>query len=323
MKRFIVPFCLGVVFLFLASPGLSAEKLNFSFSSLVGSQSPLWIAKEVGFFKNHGVDAQIVYIVGGRVVVQAMLAGELQMGIAGPGAVIRANLAGADLVYVAVSSNQADFVLVTQKSTTDIQQLRGKRIGIGQFGGGPDYTTRIVLEKYNLKPDKDVRIVQMLTGQPGRVAALQSGAIEGIVISPPLTLQARQLGFNLLIDYSVAIPHFFTSGFITTRRFVQQRPQAVESAVKALVDSVRYLFSNEEGTVKVVGQYMRITDHAFLQTYYREVMLRQINRSLYPDMKAVEFVLEQERKTNPEAAKVRAEDFMETRFLDKLSKEGY
>jgi NitT/TauT family transport system substrate-binding protein len=321
--NFIKLFPAAFFLLFLAFTDAGAEKLNFSFSSLVGSQSPLWIAKEAGFFKKHGVDAQLIYIVGGRVVVQGMLAGELHMGVAGPGAVIRANLAGADLVYVAVSSNMADFVLVTAKGITDIQQLRGKRVGIGQFGGGPDYTTRIVLEKYGLIPDKDVRIVQMLTGQPGRLAALHSGAIEGIVISPPLTLQARELGFNLLIDYSVAIPHFFTSGFVTTRRFIQQNPQAVEKSVKALVDAVRYIFSNEEGTLKVVGQYMRIKDRAFLQAYYREVMVRQINKTLYPDIKAIGFVLEQERKTNPEAARIKPEDFVDTRFLDKLKKEGY
>jgi len=314
----------GVLFLlFFVLAEASAEKLNFSFSSLVGSQSPLWIAKEAGFFKKHGIDAQLIYIVGGRVVVQAMLSGELHMGVAGPGAVIRANLAGADLVYVAVSSNMADFVLVTTKAITNIQQLRGKRVGIGQFGGGPDYTTRIVLEKHGLLPDKDVRIVQMLTGQPGRLAALHSGAIEGIVISPPLTLQAKQLGFNLLVDYSVAIPNFFTSGFVTTRRFAQQNPQAVEKSVKALVDAVRYLFANEEGALKVIGQYMKITDHAFLQAYHREVIVKQINRTLYPDAKAIDFVLQQEAKTTSSVAKTKVEDFTDTRFLDKLKKEGY
>lgn len=321
--NFIKSFLVALLLLFFSSGDVAAEKLKFSFSSLVGSQSPLWVAKEVGFFKKHGIDAQLVYIAGGRVVVQAMLAGELQMGIAGPGAVIRANLAGADFVYVAVSSNMADFALVTPRRIIDIQQLRGKRIGIGQFGGGPDYTTRIVLEKHGLIPDKDVRIVQMLTGQPGRLAALQSEAIEGIVISPPLTLQAKQLGFNLLVDYSVAIPHFFTSGFIATRRYVQQNPQTVENAVKALLDAVRYIFANEDGATKIIGRYMKITDEAFLRQYYREVAVKQINRTLYPDIKAIEFVLEQERKANPAVAKVRPEDFVETRFLDKLKKEGY
>ncbi len=306
----------------LARVNAAAEKLNFSFSSLDGVQSPIWITKEKGFFKKHGIDVELLYIPGGRVVVQAMVAGELQMASAGPSAVIRANLAGADLVYVAVGSNKADFALVTAKNFTDLQQLRGKRVGIGQFGGGPDYTTRIVLEKHGLSPDKDVRIVQMLTGQPGRLAALQSGAIEGVVIAPPLTLKAKEMGFNVY-GYSKDIPHFFTSGFITTRRYAQKNPTVVESAIKALLDGVRSISADEEGTVNVIGRYMKITDQALLGQFYREIIVKQINPTLYPDVRALDFILQQERKVNSAAAKAKAGDFIDTKFLDKLRKEGY
>lgn len=182
---------LGLIILLWTIPSFPEEKVNFSYSSLSGPSTPLWVAKEAGLFSKHGIDAQLVYIVGGRVVIQAVLAGEVQMAIAGPAAVIRANIAGGDLVYVGVATDVIDFVLVADKGITDMKQLRGKRLGIGQFGGAPDFLSRVVLEKYDLKPDRDVRIVQMLTGQPGRLAALQSKAIEAVVIQPPVSLQAK------------------------------------------------------------------------------------------------------------------------------------
>lgn len=313
----------GLILLLLTLPVFSAEKVNFSYSSLTGNSSPLWVAKESGFFKKHGVDAQLVYIVGGRVVVQSMLAGEVHMAIAGPAAVIRANLAGADLVYVGVASEAVDFVLVTDKGINDIQQLRGKRVGIGQFGGAPDFLSRIVLEKYGLKPDKDVRIVQMLTGQPGRLAALQTKAIEAVVIQPPASLLAKQLGFHLLVDYSMVLPPQVVTGFVTTRKFIRQKAPIVENCLKALLDGVRYIYSNEDDTVRILGRTMKITDEAFLKEYRREVLLKQLHTTLYPDVKAFELVFEQERKTNPAAAKAKAEDLIDTSFLDKLKKEGY
>ncbi len=314
---------LGLIILLWTIPSFPEEKVNFSYSSLSGPSTPLWVAKGAGFFTKHGIDAQLVYITGGRVVIQAMLAGEAQMAIAGPAAVIRANLAGGDLVYVGVASDVVDFVLVVAKGISDIRQLRGKRVGIGQFGGAPDFLSRVVLEKYGLKPDKDVRIVQMLTGQPGRLAALQANAIEAVVIQPPVSLLAKQMGFNLLIDYSTTLPPFVASGFVTTRKFTQQKPQTVENCIKALLDAVRYIYSNEEGTVRIVGQTMKIADYGFLKQYYREVLLQQFKKTLYPDVKAFELVLEQERKTNPAATKAKVEDFLDTRFLDKLRKEGY
>jgi hypothetical protein len=84
------------------------------------------------------------------------------------------------------------------------------------------------------------------------------------------------------------------------------------------MDAMRYIFSNEDGTMKIVGRYMKITDEAFLRSYYREALLGQINRTLQPDPKAIEFILEEERKTNPAAERLKPEDFMDTRFLDKL-----
>lgn len=300
-----------------------AEKINFSFSSLVGTQSPLWAAKEAGFFKKHGLDANLIYIPGGSVVVQTLLSGEVLMGVSGPGAVIRANLGGADFVYVGANSNRIDFVILAHKNIKSVQDLRGKRIGIGRYGGGPDYTGRIVFEKLGMRVDKDVIFTQTLGGQPTRLAMLQSGAIDGVVISPPATLQAKQMGFNAVLDYATIIPNYFSSGYFTTRKLIRDNPRLVETIVKALLDGTRYVTSNEDGTVKLLSRYLQITDEAFLRTYYREVLIGQINRNLYPDPKGIDFVLDSERKTNPAAANVKPEDFVDTRILDKLRKEGY
>jgi hypothetical protein len=97
----------------------------------------------------------------------------------------------------------------------------------------------------------------------------------------------------------------------------------VENVVKALLDAIRYLVSTDEGTIRTIGKYLKITDRPLLQTYYREVIVKQINRSLYPDIRAVEFVLDVERQTTPGMAKVKAEDFVDTRFLDKLKSADY
>ncbi len=314
---------LGLLVIVWGRTVIAADTVNFSYSSLSGPSAPLWVAKEAGLFRKHGIDAQLIYIVGGRVVVQAMLAGEVQMAIAGPAAVIRADLAGGDLVYVGVASQAVDFVLVTEKGITNVQQLRGKRVGIGQFGGAPDFLTRVVFEKYGLKPDKDVRIVQMLTGQPGRLAALQANAIEAVVIQPPVSLLAKQMGFNVPLDYSTVLPPFVTSGFVTSRRFIQQKATLIENSMKALLDAMRYIYSNQEDTIRIIGRTMKITDEPFLREYYREVLIKQFSRDLYPDVKALELVVDQERKTNPAVAGAKAKDFIDTRFLDKLKKEGY
>jgi NitT/TauT family transport system substrate-binding protein len=261
----------AVFLLFTVLNDAFAQRINFSFSSLTGTQSPLWVAKEAGFFKQHGLDARLVYIPGGSVVASHAFRRTAIRSRARP-AVIRGNLGGADFAFVAVGSNKIDFVLVTAKHITNVQDLKGKRVGVGRFGGGPDYSSRIVFEKLGLKPEKDINLLQTLGGQPTRLAILQSGAMEGVVITPPFTLQAKELGFNLLLEYTKIIPNYFSSGFITTRKYIRENRQIVENTVKSLMDAMRYVFSNEDG-VKIVGRYMKITDEAFLRSYYREALL--------------------------------------------------
>jgi NitT/TauT family transport system substrate-binding protein len=322
VQRFFRNLLFFIVFAVFAQNALAADKVNFAYSALSGLQAPVWVAKEAGFFKKHDIDPQVLFIVGGRVISQAMFAGELQMGVASMAALLQANTAGGDLVYVAYFGSKTDYALFSQKSITDIKQLRGKRLGIGQFGGGPDFTSRIVLEKNGLVPDKDVRIVQMLVPDSGRLAALQAGAIEAILLQAPTSLKAISLGFNQLLDYSTVLP-FPLASLATTRAYIRQNPGAVKRAVMAHIDAVRHIFANEESTLRILGQYTKITDTNFLREYYRKIILPRLSRTLEPDRAAIEFILDVERKRNPAAAKLKAESFFDSTFIDELKKEGY
>src|SRR3989338_53821 len=66
MKSIMGGFMMSLLFLLSGSADALAERINFSFSSLTGTQSPLWVAKEAGFFQKQGLDARLAYIPGGR-----------------------------------------------------------------------------------------------------------------------------------------------------------------------------------------------------------------------------------------------------------------
>lgn len=300
-----------------------AQEINFSYSSLVGLQSPLWIAKDVGFFKKHRLDVNVVYTPGGINVVQEMLAGRLQMAISTPAAVLRSNLAGSDFVYIGALSNRIDYVLVAAKGIKSVQQLRGKKIAVGTVGAGPEYFGHFVFEKLSMRVGKDITFVPTVGGQPTRLAMLQSGSLDAAVLSPPYTLNAAQLGFSAVLDYASVIPHLFSNGYFTRRTYIRDNPRAAEKVVKALLDATRYIFSNPDETIDVLARHLQINDTAFLKRYYQDVLRAQLDRDLYADGNAIEVFLEQERKANANAAKVKANDLFDTAILDKLRKERY
>jgi ABC-type nitrate/sulfonate/bicarbonate transport system substrate-binding protein len=82
--------------------GYSAEmqRLTLGYSTLGPAGTGLWMAKEIGAFEKYGINADLIFISSGPIVVQALIGGDLQGGLAATNAVISAVMAGAPLVSV-------------------------------------------------------------------------------------------------------------------------------------------------------------------------------------------------------------------------------
>src|ERR671915_2408276 len=96
--------------------GWTAEAVPFrvSYGGTAGYQLPLWVNKEFGFSKKHGVDLQIILIQAGSPNIQALLGGSLQLTqTAASSAVIGASQ-GAPVVIVATLENRLPMLLVSR-----------------------------------------------------------------------------------------------------------------------------------------------------------------------------------------------------------------
>src|ERR1043166_4097998 len=89
-----IPISIGLLlfFLWIARPGAAAEirKLTFGYSTLGPAGTGLWMAKEIGAFERHGIDADLIFISAGPIVVQALIGGDLQAGFAATNAGVAA-----------------------------------------------------------------------------------------------------------------------------------------------------------------------------------------------------------------------------------------
>ena len=90
------------VILLLAVGAQAAElgKFRLGYSTVGPAGTGLWMAKEIGAFEKYGIDADLIFISSGPVVVQALIGGDLQGGFAATNAVIAAVLGGAPLVSI-------------------------------------------------------------------------------------------------------------------------------------------------------------------------------------------------------------------------------
>lgn len=168
--------------------------LTISYPSISGAQAVLWVAKETGIFNKNGLNVDLVYVAGGPRSMAALLSNQLQVIGTGGNSLVAANLNGAkDAVLIATTYNTLVFSLMTGPNVKDPKDLRGKSLGVTGFGSLSDFTLRTLLKRSGLDPIRDV-IIRPMGGYPEIVASMQSGALDGGIISPPRTLRPRNLG---------------------------------------------------------------------------------------------------------------------------------
>src|SRR6185503_19418486 len=166
-----------------------------------GTNSHYFVTKQLGLFQKHGINIELISFPGGTVGLQALFAGDIQFATSDGVAGLSANLRGANLYFIAGMINTFPFSILSKAEIRTPQDLRGKKIVISRYGSSSDTAVRAAVEKYDLKPDKDVIILQG-GGQTERFAALRAGAVDAAIVSPPLNLAGNQMGFNEVIDLS-------------------------------------------------------------------------------------------------------------------------
>lgn len=315
--------------LFFLSPALAAaqakpalEKLRFVYSAIGGSQSSVWIPYEAGIFRKHGLDIELLYVGGGGRAAQVVQSGEVPIGIFTGGAVINSNLAGGDLVVVASGMNVIPFSLMVRPEIRQIEELKGKRIGISRFGSATDFALLYSEEKWPIKRGRDFAVMQM-GGMPEMMAALKSQGLDAATLNPEFTILARREGFKELVDMSALGLHFPTSAIGTTRAFIRKNENAVRKFVRAFVEGIHYGKTQRGFAIEVFKKYFKNNDLVHLNDIYDLYVLRYLPKVPYPSAEAMKTVLTQMAEREPRAKAAQPEQFIDSRFFQELEKEGF
>ena len=136
MKKtgFLVALWTASVLLFANTSLSAAEKLFVGYAGMSADLSHVWIAKEAGLFEKYGVDVVPIYFSGGRPLMQALIAGDIQLAATGGITSVRAIVAGAELIIIAGYMNKLTYTFFTSKEITRAEQLKGKAVAISGFG---------------------------------------------------------------------------------------------------------------------------------------------------------------------------------------------
>jgi ABC-type nitrate/sulfonate/bicarbonate transport system substrate-binding protein len=293
----------------------SAERLQVAHSTLTATNAVLWVARDKGIFQGHGLDVRLIYVAGVR-SLQALLANEVELVSVAGSTAIQANLAGADTVIVGGISNSVLMWLVVAPGITTAAGLRNGRLAITRFGSLSDFMARTYLRRAGLTPDRDVALIQT-GGYPESVAALQAGAIQAAMLSPPYhKIAMKRLGFRELVDLSQTMK-YQSNALVTLRRFAQTQPATVTAFLQSYVEAVRVFKQEREFTIGVLSRAMRTTDreilddtYSFYRDYFEEIP--------HPTLEGIQLILDEMAPRTPRAKEARPQDFVDLRFVQAL-----
>ena len=180
---------------------------------------------------------------------------------------------------------------------------------------------RLVVKRYGLDPVKDLVILQGGT-QPSRLQAVTAGSLDATLVSPPLDLTAKKQGLSILVniaDLGIPYPQLVIE---TTERFNREQPLVVKNFLKGFIEAAHYAATQKDETKKTITKYLKTNDPEILEATHKS-FLQVTDYSAMPNLEGIRNAMDEVAIRLPAVKSKKPEDFVDTRFLKELEKEGF
>ena len=298
-----------------------AAPLRVAYSAISGAMSPLWVAQEGGYFKREGLDVELLYIGGGSLLIQSLLSGDVPFAYGPSVPVINASLRGSDLVLIANTGNALIFSIMSRPEIKQPASLKGKKVGVTRLGGSTDWALDAALKQWGLERGRDITVIQT-GGMPEGLAALISGALDAVVLSPPSNFRAAKSGMHELVDVGQLGIVFPNTPLSTTRSYIRSNRDIALRFVRGFNQGLHRLRTDKDFSMKTLSKYTKVSEAETLGELYQVYGVRYTgDRIPYVRPEGVDEILK--RTAGKEAREAKAADFIDNSLLKQLDQSGW
>lgn len=252
-----------------SSKETSLTKLNLSEVAHSIFYAPMYVAIEEGYFKEEGIDLNLVTAFGADKVTTAVISEEADIGFMGPESTIYVYNQNSDdpLINFAQLTQRAGNFIVSRKPIDDFQwtDLKDTTVLGGRKGGMPEMVFEYVLKKNGIEPDTDLKIDQNIDF--GSTAAAFSGGKGDFTVEfePSATaLEIEKAGYVVasLGEASGYVPY---TGFSAKKSYLEKNPEIIQKFTNALQRGMDYVNSHTPAEIART-----------IQPQFKETDLKQI-----------------------------------------------
>lgn len=306
---------------YLAKPGESLTSMRISTCAVSGGFVHLYTALDNGLFEKYGLKFENIFIRGSGPNLTALVGDEVQFTYCAADALIPGMAAGIDVKIVASPLVKLPYVLIARKEIKRPEDLKGKALGIARAGDLSDRLSRAVMKKFGMSGD--VVTMRPIGGSQGeRYLAMTAGIVDGVIITPPLDVRAKNEGFNVLYRLVDLNLPFVYSSLETSSRMLRDRPETVQRMVAALAEAVHFVEKNPDKAKASISKAMRTKDQEALQSAYNTYAKDILDRTMIVPGKAIAEAVDLARESGTPVRK-KPEDLYDNSFVLNLEKSGF
>lgn len=286
--------------------------VRVAYATQTGTTLPIFIARDAGLFKNHGIDAEITYSRDGAVAIAALVGGDVQFIVVGDPNLSNAVLQGADIEYLAWPAHTVQLVLIGQAGLASVGDLKGKTLGVTAAGSTTDLFAQALLRRSGLEPKRDVNIVA-IGGSAEGLAAFTSKRVDAALMSTPFDSQAIAAGGQMLFDFKKSDFAYPQSGLAIKKTLAKSDPALVLDVVKGYAEAVARFKSDPTLAVQTLMREFSVNDQKTAKDAY-DLANAAVDRDVTPRPQDEQSLLSLLAVSNPKAKDARPEDFYDDSF---------
>jgi NitT/TauT family transport system substrate-binding protein len=296
------------------------KKIRVGVSAVSMGNIILYIMKEARLYEKYGLDAEVITMNGSGISSKALISGGIDIAPIATPTVIFSNLAGADMTILAHTLPGVVHALMVRPEIKRVEDLKGKKVAVSSFGSLTDFLVRYIAKKKGLNPDRDVTLITT-GGDPDRIVALSTGAVEGAALSHPAYGRAQKLGFSMLWDSAKEMNYPWIE--ITTRRaIVKSEREMIMNYMKAHLEGIALFKKDREFGKKVIKKTLRVDEEYLLNESY-EIFSKAFIPAPYPNLPGMKTSFEYVAATRPDVWNHKPEQFSDSSFVAELEKTGF
>lgn len=219
-------------------------------------------ARDGGFYKAAGIDAQLSIFSSGGAMTAAVIGGSLDIGITNVGSMAAAHARGLPLYLIApcalVTSNGAPTTALAVANDSPVRtaaDLAGKTICLSTIRDLQQAATMTWLDQ-NGGNAKTATFVEIPLYD--QTLALQSKRVDAAVLIEPWITAAKSTTRIIARPYESLAPKLITTGWIANKAWLDANPALAQKCVATIRRTAQWANRNPNATAAILENYAKI-----------------------------------------------------------------